>query len=219
MIGPIGTGGRNDPSAWENDLGADIVTTAPPETLHEGFRPVRLHRFRHRRFDGSWSGEVAREIVHLGLVVVVVPYDPVRDAVVFVQQLRIAAHLAGRAEPRLIECVAGLVDEGETVEEAARRETIEETGLTPDRMRFVRRWLATPGVADEDIHLFVARVSATEGGSLHGIAEEGEDIRRLVVPAADAIAMLDGPDLDNGHSLVAISAFARLHETLRRDWG
>jgi hypothetical protein len=38
---------------------------------------------------------VAREIVHLGLVVVVVPYDPVRDAVVFVQQLRIAAHLAG----------------------------------------------------------------------------------------------------------------------------
>jgi ADP-ribose pyrophosphatase len=91
-------------------------------------------------------------------------------------------------------------------------------GRIAPRLASRRPWPRPPGVADEDIHLFVARVSATEGGTLHGVAHEGEDIRRLVVPAADAIAMLDGPDLDNAHSLVALSAFARLHETLRRDW-
>lgn len=197
----------------------DIVTTAPAEVLFEGFRTLRLHRFRHRRFDGTWSGELRREIMNLGRVAVVLPYDPARDAVVLVEQLRIGAHLAGRAEPRLLECVAGLVDEGETVEEAARRETVEETGLVPEAMRFVRSWLATPGVTDEDIHFFVARVTADGGGTLHGLAEEGEDIRRHVLPADDVIAMLDDPRLDNAHTLVSVSAFARLRPALRREWG
>lgn len=206
------------PTPVEVSLVAEIVSTAPPEVLYDGFRTLRAHRFRHRRFDGTWSGEMRREILHLGRVVLVLLYDPDRDAVVLVEQLRIAAHLAGRSEPRLLECVAGLVDEGEEPEAAAWRETLEETGLRPGTMRFVRRWLATPGIMDEDVHLFVARVSAGEGGSLHGLADEGEDIRVVVLPADELVALLDDPRLDNAHTLVAVSLFSRLRETLRREW-
>ncbi len=61
------------------------------ETLYRGFFSLDLYRFRHRLFNGEMSGEVTREVFERGHAAVLLPYDPIRDEVVLVEQLRIPA--------------------------------------------------------------------------------------------------------------------------------
>ncbi|HTT80308.1 MAG TPA: NUDIX domain-containing protein, partial [Stellaceae bacterium] len=84
---------------------------------------VDVVRFRQRRFDGGWSGERVFDIVRRGAAASVLLYDPERDAVVLVEQFRLAALYAGRS-PWQIEAVAGLVDRAEPPEAVARREAV-----------------------------------------------------------------------------------------------
>ena len=51
------------------------------------------------------------------------PFDPVRDEVVLVEQIRIAAYDTSES-PWLLEMVAGMIEAGETVEDVARREAL-----------------------------------------------------------------------------------------------
>ncbi len=98
------------------------------ETLYSGFFSMELYRFRHRLFNGEMSGEIKREIFERGHAAVLLPYDPVRDEVVLVEQVRIAAYDTSET-PWLLEMVAGMIEEGESVEDVARREALEEAGL------------------------------------------------------------------------------------------
>ncbi len=97
------------------------------ETLYSGFFSMELYRFRHRLFNGEMSGEIRREIFERGHAAVLLPFDPVRDEVVLVEQIRIAAYDVSES-PWLLEMVAGMIEEVETVEDVARREALEEAG-------------------------------------------------------------------------------------------
>jgi ADP-ribose pyrophosphatase len=114
------------------------------ETLYSGFFSLELYRFRHRLFNGEMSGEVKREIFERGHAAVLLPFDPVRDEVVLVEQIRIAAFDTSES-PWLLEMVAGMVEEGETAEDVARREAMEEAGLVVGRTKPVSNYLASPG--------------------------------------------------------------------------
>ena len=72
-------------------------------------------RFRHRRFDGEWSAPRRYELLRVGPAVAVVLYDPDRDAVVLVEQLRLGALFAG-APPLQLEAAAGRADADEPPE-------------------------------------------------------------------------------------------------------
>lgn len=76
----------------------------------------------------------------------------------------------------MIEIVAGRVDPGETFEAAARRECIEEIGLTPLRMVQLFGFLAAPGLSDEIMTLFLALVDAVGAPDRAGTVDEGEEI-------------------------------------------
>lgn len=81
---------------------------------------MELYRFRHRLFNGEMSGEIKREIFERGHAAVLLPYDPVRDEVVLVEQVRIAAYDTSET-PWLLEMVAGMIEEGESVEDRSPR--------------------------------------------------------------------------------------------------
>lgn len=120
------------------------------ETLYRGFFSLDLYRFRHRLFNGEMSGEVKREIFERGHAAVLLPFDPERDEIVLVEQIRIAAYDTSET-PWLLEMVAGMIEEGETVEEVARREAMEEAGLEVKRTKPVMSYLASPGGTSEQI--------------------------------------------------------------------
>lgn len=114
-------------------FGKNDVEIIARETLYRGFFSLDLYRFRHRLFNGQMSHEVRREIFERGHAAVLLPFDPVRDEVVLIEQIRIAAY--DTSETPLLEMVAGMIEEGESVEDVARREAIEEAGLIVKRTK------------------------------------------------------------------------------------
>ncbi len=59
----------------------------------------------------------------------------------------------------IYEVPAGTLEENERPEDCARRELLEETGLTAEKMIYLTKIVMSPGYVDETIYLFVAYVS------------------------------------------------------------
>ncbi|EKY3998257.1 ADP-ribose diphosphatase [Enterobacter roggenkampii] len=187
------------------------------ETLYSGFFSMDLYRFRHRLFNGEMSGEIRREIFERGHAAVLLPFDPVRDEVVLVEQIRIAAYDVSES-PWLLEMVAGMIEEGETVEDVARREALEEAGLVVGRTKPVLSYLASPGGTSERLSIMVGEVDATTAKGIHGLADENEDIRVHVVSREQAYQWVEEGKIDNAASVIALQWLQLHYQTLRNEW-
>ncbi|EKK4080029.1 ADP-ribose diphosphatase [Cronobacter dublinensis] len=187
------------------------------EKLYRGFFSLDLYRFRHRLFNGEMSGEVRREIFERGHAAVLLPFDPVRDEVVLIEQIRIAAFDTSDT-PWLLELVAGMIEPGETVEEVARREAMEEAGLDVGRVITFMSYLASPGGTSERLSLLVGEVDATTAQGIHGLADENEDIRVHVVSREQAYLWVEEGRIDNAASVIALQWLQLHHHALRNEW-
>lgn len=183
-----------------------------------GFYQVDVLTLRHRLFAGGWGPELRRELFVRRDAVCVLPYDPWEDAVVLVEQMRVGA-LDKRASPWMLELVAGLFDEGESAEEVARREAREEAGLELRELLPITCYFPSPGGSNEQVHLFCALVDSRGVGGIHGLAEEGEDIRVQVLSLAEARQALSDGRLDNAASIIALQWLLLNGQQLREQAG
>ncbi|EBX8509981.1 ADP-ribose diphosphatase [Salmonella enterica subsp. enterica serovar 4,[5],12:i:-] len=187
------------------------------ETRYRGFFSLDVYRFRHRLFNGEMSGEVKREIFERGHAAVLLPFDPERDEVVLVEQIRIAAYDTS-VTPWLLEMVAGMIEEGETIEAVARREAMEEAGLTVGRTRPVISYLASPRGTSERSSILVGEVDATTAVGIHGLADENEDIRVHVVSREQAYQWVEEGKIDNAAAVIALQWLQLHHQELKNEW-
>lgn len=186
------------------------------KTLFQGFFKLIQRKLRHPLFDGGMSEVVTREIFERGNAVVVLPYDPVRDEVVLIEQIRIPA-IGNSDNPWLYELVAGMIDKQESVLEVARRELLEETGLTCASLTPIGSHLSSPGGCSERLHMVLAQVDASQAQGIHGLDHEHEDIRVVVVPRDQAYQMVESGEIDNGSSVIGLQWLELNHHKLRRD--
>lgn len=186
---------------------------------HSMFFRLDVCRLRHSRFDGSMTPVLAREVLIPSRgAAAVLPYDPVTDDVVLIEQFRVGAYVAG--EPAwTIETVGGLLDDGESAEDVARRETLEEAGLVVHDLRQIARFMPTPGTSSETITLFLGVVDASAAGGVHGLADEGEDIRVHRVSFSEACDWLDAGRITTAYAIIALQWLRLNREALRRDHG
>lgn len=105
---------------------------------------------------------VTREVIAHPGSVVVLPVLP-DGRILLIRQYRFATRQF------LWELVAGRVDEGETVRQAASRELIEETGYRAKKLRVFLEMFPTPGFLEERMHILLAQ------GLTPGQAEPEED--------------------------------------------
>jgi len=195
----------------------DDVETIESETVWKGYFRMDRLRLRHRLFAGGWGQPITREIFERGHAAALLPYDPVRDEVVLIEQFRPGAFTAG-AEPWLVEIVAGIIEEGETAEGVARRETVEEAGCTVTDIIPMMDILTTPGASSERIAIFLGRVNARGVGGIHGLIDEGEDIRVFTESLDATLARLADGGIINVTAIVALQWLALNRDKVRRIW-
>ena len=189
------------------------------ETIYQGFFKLNKVQFKHKLFAGGWSGTVTRELLIKGAASAMVAYDPVLDNVVLVEQVRIGAYEPTSTQsPWLLELIAGMVEEGETPESVALRESEEEAGAKISHMQHCLSVWDSPGGVLERIHVFVGKVDSTTVGGLHGLAEENEDIRVHVVSRETAYQWLYEGKIDNGIAVIGLQWLELNYRKLKDQW-
>ena len=196
---------------------AQDVELVEKTTPYRDFFRVDVYRLRHRTFGGGWTEVMSRELFERGHATVVLPYDPARDTVVLIEQFRIGAYAAGFA-PWLIEPVAGIVEAGETPEEVARREAVEEAGCEITDLEPIGTVLSTPGGCSEVLHLYCGRVDSAGIGGIHGLAHEHEDIRAFTLPMDTALERLAKGAYNNASTVMTLQWLALNRERLKKKW-
>jgi ADP-ribose pyrophosphatase len=186
--------------------------------LSDGFFPLILCKVRHTLFQGGMSRPFTREVLNRAPVAAVLPYDPIRDRVVLIEQFRAGKMLAGAEDPWMIETVAGIIEDGETPEDMARREAQEEAGCHVTDLERLPSFYPSAGGCSEYVHMFCGRVDSDGLGGIHGLDHEDEDIRVWVEPTDRALERLDKGELDNVILIVCLQWLALNRERLRKQW-
>lgn len=186
--------------------------------VYDGYTRVDEVRLRHRRHQGGWSLVIKRELIDRGHAVAVLPYDPVRDEVVLIHQFRIGAYGAGR-DPWMVEVVAGVIDPGETPEDVARRECVEEAGCAIGELIPICEYYASAGILSETVILYIGITDSSSAGGIHGLEHEGEDIEAFVLPWDEAWRWVEARRFLDLKIVAALQWLALNREALRRRLG
>lgn len=180
------------------------------------FFGVEENELRFRRFDGGLSPRVNRAAFVMADAVTLLPYDPVRDRVLVVEQFRFSPFVRGDANPWTLEAIAGRVDPAETPEAAARREAVEEAALELGALHKVGQYYPSPGAVTEYLYSYVGIADLPDGANgVHGLETEAEDIRTHILPFARLMETAATGELDNGPLLLSAHWLALNRERLR----
>lgn len=185
--------------------------------LYQGiFRMVRLN-IRYRLFNGGWDEGVIRELMERKSAAAVLPYDPVLDRVVLIEQFRPGA-LSNPKSPWLIEIVAGVLDGNEQPRDVAKREALEEAGCEVLDLYPVCEYFVSPGGSNEYLWLFLGRIDASKTDGLFGLEDEHEDIRSFSVSADEAFIMLQEGKIKTSPAIISLQWLQLNREWLRQLW-
>jgi len=172
-------------------------------TLLQKYFRLDEYSLSHELYRGGYSNVFIREIFERGSVVALLPYDPRYRRVVLIEQFRAGA-IHDKKSPWLIECVAGVVEAGETEDQVAIRESREEAGCEIKRLHRISRYYVSPGGSTEECTLYCGIVDSTGIGGIHGLADENEDIRVEVVDAEIAYAWVGDGKIRSSAAIIAL---------------
>jgi len=197
--------------------GGSDVELIEKATPYDGYFQIDRYLLRHRLFDGGWSAPLSRELFERGHVVAVLPVDVLQDKVVLIEQFRPGAYAAGW-EPWLFECVAGVIEPGETAPDVARRESVEESGCELARLHHIMDYLSSPGGSSETVALFCGEVDSDRAHGVHGLDAEGEDIKVHVLGLEEAMDWLAEGRIRNAKTIIVLQWLALNYPTLKAAW-
>ncbi|RYH10271.1 gamma-glutamylcyclotransferase [Tropicimonas sp. IMCC6043] len=203
------------PTTLRRPAAPEDVQVRRRQLCYANFFSVEEYELTHRRFSGGFSEQMNRAAFVSGDAVTVLPYDPVRDRVLLVEQFRAGPLARGDVQPWLLEPIAGRIDGGETAEEAAFREAQEEARLALRELRRVGQYYPTPGANTEYLYAFLATADLPDAAAgLGGLETEAEDIRSHVITFSKAMELLDSGEINVGPLILLLLQLARL----RTDW-
>ncbi|MBA63829.1 MAG: NUDIX hydrolase [Planctomycetaceae bacterium] len=106
----------------------------------------------------------------------------------------------------LLELPAGTLEPEEPHAVTAERELIEETGYRPSKLELVHSFYLSPGILDEQMHLYVA-TGLTQGEAAR---EEGELITNYVVSWKTALQLVKECKICDAKSIAGILMYDQL---------
>jgi ADP-ribose pyrophosphatase len=171
--------------------------------LLDGYFKVEEVHVSYEKFDGTIGPPVRRLNLERGDAVAAVLFNKARRRVILVNQFRYAT--LSRGGGWMTEAVAGLVDEGETPEDAVRREILEEAGYETEKLERIFAFYPTPGITSERIILYYAETrgdgTVAKGG---GLADENEDIKVLELPPEEAFRQVESGEIADAKTIIGL---------------
>ncbi len=190
------------------------------EPLSGAFFKLAQMRMDHLRFDGGRSESLPREVLVGADAALVLPYDPLRDRVLLVEQFRAGPARRGDGNPWCLEPVAGIVDPGEAPDEAARREAREEAGIELQALSRMFEGYASPGSSTDHFYFFLGLADLPETDRwTGGLAEEHEDLRLHVLEFDAALALIETGEINAIPLIGMLYWLARHRARLRAEAG
>ena len=184
------------------------------EIVYRGYFRMEKYDIDHEKYAGGMTGQFQREIFERGSAVAVIPYDPVHDKVVLIEQFRAGA-IGSMEQPWMKEIVAGIIEPGESQSDVANRETMEEAGCKILELEKISQYFVSPGGTTEQCALYYGRVDSDGVGGIHGLEHEFEDIRVEVVDLAQADAWVQDGTINSAASIIGIQWLMLNRERLR----
>ncbi len=164
---------------------------------------LKVHRDEVKLPNGKIS---VREYIRHPGAVVVLPFLDNGD-VILEKQFRYPA------DQVFIECPAGKIDPGESLEETARRELLEETGYTCETLKYLGKVHPGIGYTDEVIYLY-------EGHGLthHEINRDDDEFLEIFRTSFDKVRqMVLKGDITDAKSVAAILLSYEFRQAAARD--
>ena len=162
----------------------------------------------HERHDGTMSADQRRLVFERGDSVAVLLFNRDARSVVLTEQFRVPCLIARRRDDPattdgwITEAMAGMIDAGETPEQAAIREAEEETGYRIAAPQLIGTYFASPGGTSERLFLYVAEVrDADRRGQGGGL--DGEDVGIIDMELDDLFARLRNGSIEDPKLAVA----------------
>ncbi|MCA3268987.1 MAG: NUDIX domain-containing protein [Thalassospira sp.] len=181
------------------------------EPCYTGFFKATRYFLRHALHRGGMSALLSREVFERHDAVMVIPFDVAQQAVVMIEQFRpgAAVNSGHTGSPWLLEFPAGMIEPGQSAEDAARRECIEEIGLPVTNLEKLYTYFTSPGGCSERLTLFCATVDSSKAGGIQGLDSEHEDLKVVVVKLADLEAQIQNGAIADASTLLAVQWLLR----------
>ena len=193
------------------------VTISAIETKYKGFFKLNEYQLSHKLFSQKQSKTFTREIFERGDAVVVMLYDPHKDALLLLEQFRPGV-LRVNETPWMLEFIAGMFNEDESPIEVAIREAKEEANieLKEESVKLIMKYFSSPGGTSECIHLYWSTFDSSKvlSGSVYGLAHENEDIMLHVISRKDALTLLSIGKISNAATVIGLQWLAINYQSL-----
>jgi len=164
-----------------DEMNRTLALSHAKRLVYRGFFSVEEHDLTYQKFNKEQSNVVTRSTLVSSDAVIILPYDPVNDRILLIEQFRAGPYVKGDQNPWVLEPIAGLVDKGETPESAGVREAQEEAHLEIKGLELVARSYPSPGISTEFFHQYIGIVELLDSSNLiAGLSSENEDIRSHV---------------------------------------
>jgi len=193
------------------------VEVAAINTKYNGFFKLNEYQLSHKLFSQKQSNELTREVFERGDAVVVMLYDQVQDKLLLLEQFRAGALRTGET-PWMLEFVAGMFNHDESPVDVGVREAQEEANITlvPATIKPIIKYLSSPGGTSECIHLYWSTFDSNTvvAGSIHGLADENEDILLHIFSREEALALLNAGKISNAATIIGLQWLALNYKSL-----
>ena len=197
------------PDRFSPTMVAAPVSVAKTYQPYSEYFSVLEHDLSFPRFDGTASQVVRRASFMGGDAVTILPFDPKAGTVLMVRQFRHGPFSRGDTNPWCVEPVAGRIDAGETPEQAAHREMLEETGLEVANLIEIARYYPSPGAYSEFLYSYVAEADLSSmDGTFGGVAGEAEDILSHVLTLEEALSLIPSGAINTAPLILSLQWLA-----------
>lgn len=186
-------------------------------TLHQGFFHMMRYQLQFRLYQGGWSNIVTRELMERYNAAAILPYDPILDKIVLIEQFRPGA-INREMSPWLVEVVAGVLEKGDAPDYVAKKEAQEEAACQILDLVPICEYFVSPGGTNEYLWLFCGRIDASQAGGIHGLHEEDEDIHTIVLSLEEAVLMLQQGKIKTSPAIISLQWLQLNRERLKTLW-